>query len=62
VTDDEAVIPSGDDKDPPQFTGTSFDKLTLRLLSISSLRQPERSPYNYCLLEHLRERAPPSLI
>jgi hypothetical protein len=61
VTDDEAVIPSGDDKDPPQFTATTLDELTLRLLSISSLRQPERSPYHYCLLEHLRERAPPTL-
>ena len=62
VTDDDAVIPSGDDKDPPQFTGASFDKLTRRLLSISSLRQPEQSPYNSCLLAHIRERAPPTLI
>ena len=60
-SDDRAVIPSRDDQATPQFTTTTLDA--------SALYQPGFVPAflfsthsSFCLHEHLRERAPPSLV
>jgi hypothetical protein len=60
VTGDDAVIPSGDDKDPPQFTATTLDLIALRqpgLVLVFSF--PAHSSDS--LHGQIRERAPPSL-
>jgi hypothetical protein len=58
---DKAVIPSRDNQTTPQFTTTTLDAIAIDqpgiipafLLSTHSC---------FCLCEHLRERAPPSLV
>jgi hypothetical protein len=59
--DDKAVLPSRDDQTTPRFTTTTLNAIALHqpgiipafLLSTHS---------SFCLREHLRERAPPSLV
>ena len=52
------------DQDTPHFSVTDPAAVTLRALSFLRLRQPASGglPYNSCLHEHTRERAPPSAV
>jgi hypothetical protein len=60
-SNDKATIPSREDQTTPQFTTTTLDAIAIDQPGIipAFLFSTQSS---FCLCEHLRERAPPSLV
>jgi hypothetical protein len=59
-SENKATIPSRDDQTTPQFTTTALDAIAIDQPGIIPAFLLS-SHSSFCLCEHLRERAPPSL-